>query len=127
MVRLLILCLLTCGPLVLTLAAWVKLYWTRQGQWPRPVALIALSVVSLNAALAAGLFVYYHFEPSSPSLPPWQDPEILNFGLLFLLAPIGMVIGFIAAARGAPKWLICVLEIASVPLFVVGLLASAAV
>jgi len=117
--------LLTCGPFLLTVAAWAKLYWARQRQWPRPVALVALGIVSANAALAASTFLYYDFRPSS--LPPWQNPQIFNLGLLFLLAPIGMVVGFVAAARGAPKWLICIVEIASVLLLVVGLMASAAV
>ena len=115
--------LLTCGPFVLALAAWTKLYWARQ--WPRPIALVALGIVSANAALAAGTFLYYDFSPSP--LPPWQNPQILTLGLLFLLAPIGMIVGFVAAIRGAPKWLICIVEIASVPLLVVGVMASNAV
>ena len=108
------------------LAAWTTLYRTRQRGWPRPVALIALSIVSANALLAAGLFLRYELKPS-PELPPWQDPEILTLALLFLLAPVGMIAGLIAAVNGAPKWLICILEIASLPLFVVGVLACGAV
>ena len=119
----LILYLLTCGPFVLALAAWTKLYWARQ--WPRPIALIALGIVSANAALATGAVLYYEFRPSP--LPPWQNPQILTLGLLFLLAPIGMIAGFVAAVRGAPKWLICIVEIASMPLLVVGVMASNAV
>jgi len=115
--------LLTCGPFALALAAWTRLYWARQ--LPRPIALIALGTVSANAALAAGTFLYYDFRPSP--LPPWQNPQILTLGLLFLLAPIGMIIGFVAAVRGAPKWLTCIVEIASVPLLVVGVMASNAV
>jgi hypothetical protein len=115
--------LLTCGPFVLALAAWTKLYWARQ--WPRPIALVALGIVSVNAALAASTFLYYDFRPSP--LPPWQNPQILTLGLLFLLAPIGMIVGFVAAVRGAPKWLICIVEIASVPLLMVGVMASNAV
>lgn len=38
-----------------------------------------------------------------------------------------MIVGFVAAARGAPKWLICIVEGASVPLLVVGFLACGAV
>jgi hypothetical protein len=38
-----------------------------------------------------------------------------------------MIVGFVAAVRGAPKWLICLVEVASVPLLVVGFLATAAV
>lgn len=116
--------LLTCGPFLLVLAAWTRLYRARQ--WPKPIALIALGIVSANAALAAGTFLYYEFRPPS-HLPPWEDPEILNLALLSLLSPIGMIVGFVAAVRGAPKWLICIVEIASLPLLVVGVMASNAV
>jgi len=84
-------------------------------------------MVSANAALAAGTFLYYQFRPSGSWLPPWQDSQILTLGLLFLLVPIGMILGVIAGVRGAPKWLICIVEIASVPLLVLGLMAGAAV
>jgi hypothetical protein len=47
--------------------------------------------------------------------------------LLFLLAPVGMIVGFIAAVRGTPRWLVWIVEGASVPLLIVGLLASASV
>jgi hypothetical protein len=98
----------------------------RQRHWPSPVTLMALGLVSANAALAAGTFLYYQFRPL-PSLPPWQDPQILTLGWLLLLAPLGMIVGFVAAMRGAPKWLILVVEIASVPLLVVGFFAVGAV
>jgi hypothetical protein len=108
------------------IAAWVALYWVRDRQRPR-LAVIALSIVSANAMFAAGTYVYYSRYPTSPSLPPWKDPQILNFGLLFLLAPIGMIVGGVAATRGTEKWLIWVLEVASIPLLVLGFFASAAV
>ena len=120
--------MLTCGPFVLTLAAWMRLYVARKRESPHPLALalVALGIVSANGALAAGTFLYYELRPPS-HLPPWQDPEILHLGLLFLLAPVGMVLGVVAGIHGAPKWLICVVEIASVPLFVVGVMAGVAV
>jgi hypothetical protein len=65
--------------------------------------LVALSVVGANSAFAVAVFFYFHVRPPSPSLPPWKDQEILNLGLLFLLASIGMTIGLIAAAPGAPN------------------------
>jgi hypothetical protein len=120
-----ILYMLTCGPFVLTLCAWTKLYWGRERQWPDAVALVPLGVVSANAALAVGTFLYYLFRPSPSWLPPWEDPQILTLGLLFFLAPIGIILGIIAGVRGNPKWLICIVEIASVPLLVVGLMAGA--
>jgi hypothetical protein len=122
-----VLYLLTCGPFVLTLAAWMKLYLVRQRQSPHALGLVALGVVSANGALAAATLLYYEVRPPSHFLPPWQDPEILQFALLGLLAPIGMILGVVAGIQGAPKWLICVLEIASLPLLVVGIMAGAAV
>jgi hypothetical protein len=73
--------LFTRGPFVLTLAAWTKLCWARQ--WPGPIALMALGMISANAALAAGTFLYYQFRPSTSWLPPWQDPQILRRALSF--------------------------------------------
>ena len=102
----------------------MKPYLARQRQSPHPLALVALGIVSANGALAAGTFLYYELRPPS-HLPPWQDTEILQLGLLFLLAPVGMILGVVAGIQGAPKWLICIVEIASVPLFVVGLMAGA--
>jgi hypothetical protein len=125
MTRQIILDVLAYGPFVLVLGAWARFYRVRQ--WPDAFALMALGVVSANACLAAGTVLYYEFRPPLSSLPPWQDPLILRLGLLFLLAPIGMILGVVAGVRGAPKWLICVMEIASVPLLVVGLMAGAAV
>jgi hypothetical protein len=115
--------LLTCVPLVLALTAWTKLY--RAQQWPRPIALIALGIVSANATLAAGTLLYYDLRPSP--LPPWQNPQTLTLGFLILLAPVGMIVGFFAALRGTPAWLIGIVEIASVLLLAVGFLAGAAV
>jgi hypothetical protein len=126
MTQRLIPCLLTCGPLLLTLGAWIKLYLTRRAQWPRLIALVSLGIATVSATLAAGTFLYYEFRPPS-ELPPWKDPETLNLALLALLAPIGMILGLVAGIRGAPKWLICIVEIASLPLLVVGFFASAAV
>jgi hypothetical protein len=119
--------LFTCGPLALTLAAWGKVYWSRRLQRPRRLALVALSVVTANAMFATGTYFYYRLHPPSSSLPPWKDPQILNFGLLFLLAPIGMIVGGIAGTKGTATWLIWLLELASVPLVVLGFFASMAV
>lgn len=122
-----VLYVLTCGPLALTLFAWMRLYWARQRQRPDAFALLAFSIVSANAVFAAGTFLYYQFRPPATFLPPWKDPQILDLGLLALLAPIGMILGAVAGVHGAPKWLVCVMEIASVPLLVVGAMAGSAV
>jgi len=104
----------------------MKLYLARQRQSPHPLALVALGIVSASAAFAAGTFLYYQFRPPPSWLPPWQDPEIAQVGLSCLLAPVGMILGIVAGIQGAPKWLICIVEIASVPLLVVGLMAGIA-
>jgi hypothetical protein len=121
--------LLLCvyGPLLLTLAVWIRVLVVRQLGWPSATALTALGVVTANASLAAGIVLYYHFRPTSPQLPPWQDQQILTLALLGLLAPVGIVVGIVAAARGAPNWLILIIEIASVPLLLIGILAGASV
>ena len=100
MIGRLILYMFTCGPLVLAIVAWTKLYWARQRQWPPALALWALGIVSASASLAAGTFLYYQFRPSS-WLPPWKDPQVLTLGLLLLLVPIGMVVGVVTGVRGA--------------------------
>lgn len=77
------------------------------------LALLALGIARANATLACGTFLYYVLRPLSHFLAPWQDPEILQLDLLFLLAPIGMILGVVAGVRGAPKWLIGIVELAS--------------
>ena len=119
--------LLTCGPIIVTVPAWVKLYRARLQQWPRALTLTTLGIVTANSGLAAGTYLYFESRPRFGFLPPWQDPEILQLGMLFLFAPVGMILGAVAGARGAPKWLVWIVEIASLPLLVVGFFAAAAV
>jgi hypothetical protein len=118
--------LLTCVPLVLAIAAWVELYRRRKKSTLSPVVFVALGLASANALLAASEFTYYEFRPAH-FVAPWNDPQILALASLFLLAPAAMIAGAVAAARGAPKWLICIVEIASIPLLIIGFFASAAV
>lgn len=119
-----ILGVLTCGPLVIALAVW--LYWTRRNH-KHALALFALGLATANATFACLTFVYYGFKPPSSSLPPWQDPEILQLALLLLLAPIAMVLGVVAGVRRAPRWLVGIVLVVSLPLFLVGIMAGSAV
>ena len=98
----------------------------RRGGTLRPIGFISLGVATANALLAAGTFAYYELRPRG-FIPPWQDREVLNLALLFLLAPVAMVLGLVAGVRGTPKWLVGVVELASVPLLVVGFFAVRAV
>lgn len=120
-----LLLLLSCTPLAIMLVAWAILYGC-QRERVLPIGFIALGVATANAIFASGIFSYYELRPAG-FLPPWHDPEILNLGLLFLLAPVAMVLGVVAAVRGAPKWLMGLVELSSVPLLIVGLFAVAAV
>jgi hypothetical protein len=124
--RSIILYILTCGPLILSAAAWLRLRWAPREQ-RHALALLALGITSANAVLACATFLYYELMPPSGFVPPWQDSEILNLGILFLLAPIGMTLGVVAAFHGAPRWIIAVIEMASLPLFAVGVMASISV
>ena len=115
----------SCELLAITIAAWARLYQRRQGP-QHALGLVAFGMVTANAVFAAATFLFYQFRPPS-HLPPWQEPEILSLGFLFLLAPIGMILGIVAGVREASMWMICVVEIAWLPLFAVGLMAGAAV
>jgi hypothetical protein len=118
--------ILTCGPFVIALVGWVKLYYSPKNQ-RHALPLLALSIASANAALACGTFLYYEFRPPAHLLPPWQDPEILHLALLVLLAPIAMIFGIIAGVRDAPKWVVGIVEIVSLLLFILGIIAGSAV
>jgi len=119
---------LTCGPFVLTLGTWMKIYLYRKKRASCGLATIALVTATANAAFAAGTFLYYELvKPSHSFLPPWEDPEILQLGMLFFFAPASMILGLISLRYGSPKWLVFVVEIASLPLFGIGLMAGLAV
>src|SRR6478609_8397812 len=116
MIKRLVPALFTCGPLLLILAAWVKIY--RERPLPRPIGLAALAFATTNAALASGAFLKSVLR-TSPWLPPWQDSGTLILAMLFLLAPIGMAFGLLAGVGGTPRWLVVVAEISEASLFIV--------
>ncbi len=90
------------------------------------LGLIALVFASGNAALAAGTVLYYEAKPG-PYLPPWEDFEILNLGLMFLSAPVAIALAMWAGSRGAPKWLAWTIGLGSFPLMIIGFFAAGAV
>ena len=119
--------LFTCGPLVLALAAWVRIFQTHRHGWTGTFSFVALLVVAANAGFAAGTTLYFDLSGCSTYSPPWQNKEILNLAMLFFLAPIGMALGYKAAKRGAPKWLTWTLQLACAPLFLTGFLCCVSV
>lgn len=118
--------LFSCGPLFVSMAAW--LYLVRTRRWPRPVTIAALSVLTLNALVAVRSFVVLSLRSSAKAPPPWQDVAVLTTALLFFLAPVGMILGLVAAGRReSPAWMIVLIEVASLPLMALGVLATMAV
>jgi hypothetical protein len=87
----------------------------------------ALAIATLNATFAAFTFLYYQWKPVADTVPPWKDPLVLDLSLLFLLAPIAIIAGFVALAKRAPWWLVLLIELSSIPLGLVGLFACISV
>ncbi len=75
-----ILYILTCGPLLLTLAAWMRLYWAPRDQ-RHALALLALGIASANAALACGTLLLQRTPAKAPDY--WSLTKLgYNFILL---------------------------------------------
>lgn len=97
-----------------------------KGRELRALPLGMIGGVWLISVYAAYIFVRYTVNPS-PDLPPWKDPETLDLGLLFLLAPVGFVFTAIAGSRGASRVVVALLFVALLILFVVGILEGISV
>jgi hypothetical protein len=118
--------LLTCGPTLLAGAALVRVSREYKIGATGVTAVVAVCGAFLIAAYAAYVYIYYMLKPS-PNLPPWKDPMTLDLGMLFLLAPVGLVFPFWAAKTGASKWVVVPLLAALLVLGVVGLLEAGSV
>jgi hypothetical protein len=118
--------LLTTGPAVLSTFALMRALKDHGRGQLRSLPLWAVVAAWLISAYAASIFLYYTVKPS-PNLPPWKDPETLDLGLLFLLAPVGVVSTVVAGVRGASRWVVMPLVAAMLILFLVGLLEGASV
>lgn len=119
--------LLTFGPLVLTIAAWIRIVIAREFDRVKASGLLALGVTTANALISSGIVLYHAIHPTPANVPPWQDSQVLDLALLFLSAPVGMGLGVFAGIRGSAEWLVAVVAIASLPLLAVGILAGMAV
>jgi hypothetical protein len=97
--------------------AWIVLCLRRQFKTLRPIGWVAFGLATANALVGAFVVAY-----GDLLLPSWRNPTIL-----FFLAPLAMLLGVVAAVDGAPKWLMALVELASVPILVLGLFAVAAV
>ena len=111
---------------VITIAAWVLFMRLWRAKFWKSPGSMSLLAVTVNAVYAAYLSVYVALCFAYPSPPPWRNPQILNFGLLSLSVPLAMFIGAFAGVRGVSGWLVLLLELASLPLLFLGLMAGAA-
>lgn len=117
---------LACGPLVLALFSCVSLLRMSGRGGLESSSLCATGAVTISSGYAAYIFLRYSLGPPL-NLPVWKDPEILHLAMCFFLGPIGFILSAIAGGRGAPRRVVLPLMVASVVLFLVGLLATAAV
>jgi hypothetical protein len=117
---------LTCGPALLSTFALVRTLKDYRGGRIGPFPACAVVGAWLVTAYAAYVFLRYTVKPS-PDLPPWKDPETLELGLLFLLAPLGLISTIAAGVRGSSRWVVVPLVVAMLVLFLVGVLEGASV
>lgn len=110
-------------PVILTCGGWSRVFAKRHTEPLCPLAYVLLASVTLLALFAAGTFIYFEIRPEH--LPPWQSAEVMTFGSFLLLGPASVLVSLLALGR-APICLFCVLELTSVWLTGLGLLASAA-
>lgn len=84
---------------------------------------VLLAFVTALAVVAASSFVYFELRPEH--LPPWQSTEVVLFGWFLILGPASVLLSFLALRKN-PMWLFWVLEVASVWLTGLGVLAAMA-
>jgi hypothetical protein len=96
---------LTCGPALLSTFALVRTLKDYRGGRIGPFPACAVVGAWLVTAYAAYVFLRYTVKPS-PDLPPWKDSKTLELGLLFLLAPLGLISTIAAGVRGSSRWVV---------------------
>jgi hypothetical protein len=118
--------LLTCSPTLISGLALGRVLWEYKSGRAKPSAVVAVCGALLIAASAAFIYIYYERKPPS-HLPPWKDPETLDLALFGLFAPLGLVTAFVAAVRGASKWVVLPLLVALSILTLVGFMEALSV
>jgi hypothetical protein len=112
-------------PVLLAITAWFLVWRTKTSL--ASITKAALILSSAASTWAAILLWRMHLHPEYQRLPPWKDPINLGAGLLGLVAPIGIILGLVAAARGARWWLVALVELICFPLAFLGCAAAASV
>ena len=96
----------------------------RRNERPNVLSLFALLFATGNALWAIDCTWQALVEQANT--PPWKGAN-LDMGLLALTAPLGMLAGPFLFARGIPRWLVLLLEMALAPLALLGFLAAVSV
>lgn len=123
MIRVLVPYLISFMPLIVTASGWVGAYRKRHSEPLHSFAFVLLAFVTALAVVAASSFVYFELRPEH--LPPWQSTEVVLFGWFLILGPASVLLSFLALRKN-PMWLFWVLEVASVWLTGLGVLAAMA-
>lgn len=110
-------------PAIVTCTGWTRVFAKRRTEPLHPLAYVPFVFVTLLALFAAGTFIYFEIRPVH--LPPWESAEVITFGSFLLLGPASVLVSLLALGR-TPIWLFWVLELTSVWLTGLGLLAAAA-
>ncbi len=118
--------LIYAPPAVVILAWAVVARRHRRSHYTR-LSLGALASVTAMALYAAWGFTGHRQHPVPKTLPPWQDPLVLDLALLGFTAPATVILGAVLAVRGEPKWLCSAIVLASLPLALVGGMSAIAV
>ena len=112
--------LLTCGPALLATAALWETASRLKKHMTRPASVWTVGAVWLITVYAAYVFLRYTLFPPPGSPPPWKDPETLELGLLFFLAPVGIGVTIAAGVFGASRRSVLALVASLLVLFAVG-------
>jgi len=120
MTRVLVRHVIALMPLIVALSGWVGAYRKRRSEPLCPSAFALLAFVTALAVVAAGSFVYFELRPEY--LPAFESTQVRLFLWFLILGPACILIGFGTLGK-EPKWLFWVLEVASVWMTALGLLA----
>src|ERR1700689_2500145 len=115
---------LLCTPLFVLMPLWIGL--ARHYRATNRMTLAAIVCATIVAIWAFSVYVRTALNPSLLDEPPWKGIN-LDVALLGFIGPIAVIMGFVAAARGARWWQVLLVELSAVPLTLIGCAAGISV
>ena len=106
-----------CVPLFLLVPLWVSL--VRHYRATKKITIAAIVCATIVAFRAASLYVRIARNPALRSEPPWKGIN-LDAALLGFIGPVAVIVGLIAAFKGARWWQVLLIELSSIPLTLIG-------